>query len=93
MITSEAGSMRVSGPVLMANAATVKAAGEEALAAGVSTVDLAGVTEVDSSAVAVLLAWTRLARERGQPFTITATPDSVRSLATLYGVAEMLPLA
>ena len=85
--------MKVSGPVLMANAAEVKAAGEAALSTGVALVDLAEVTEVDSSAVAILLAWTRLARDRGQPFAIAAVPPAVRSLAALYGVADMLPLA
>lgn len=85
--------MHVSGPVVMATAVAVKAAGEEALTTGVETADLAGVTDVDSSAVAVLLAWTRVARERQQPFAITGAPEALRSLAALYGVADMLPLA
>jgi phospholipid transport system transporter-binding protein len=85
--------MRVSGPVVMATASAVKTAGEEALATGAETADLTGVTEVDSSAVAVLLAWTRLASEQKRPFAIIGAPEALRSLAALYGVAEMLPLA
>jgi phospholipid transport system transporter-binding protein len=93
MITSGDGHMQVAGPMVMATATEVKADGEAALAAGAHTVDLSAVTDVDSSAVAVLLAWTRLARQRGQDFTITQVPAAIHSLAVLYGVAEMLPLA
>ncbi len=93
MITSDDGRIQVAGPMVMATATEVKAEGEAALVAGAHSVDLSAVTDVDSSAVAVLLAWTRLARQRGQDFTITQVPAAIHSLAVLYGVAEMLPLA
>lgn len=76
----------------MSSAAEMKAAGVSALSGGVDQIDLSEVTEADSSAVAVLLAWVRAAQEQGRTVTIVNSPDSVRSLAALYGVAELLPL-
>ena len=81
------------GPMVIASAAELKEAGESALASGARVVDLAKVTDADSSAVAILLAWVRAAQEREQDISILGTPDNIRSLATLYGVAELLPLA
>ncbi len=85
--------MRVIGPMVITTAAALKTAGESALSAGASVIDLSGVTDADSAAVAVLLAWTRGAQERRQTLAIVESPESIRSLATLYGVAELLPLA
>ena len=85
--------LRVVGPMVIASATELKNAGQAALASGASIVDLGQVTEADSSAVAILLAWVRAAQERKQAISILGTPDNIRSLATLYGVAEFLPLA
>lgn len=85
--------LKVTAPMVIATAAELREAGESALLAGASIVDLADVAEADSSAVAVLLAWTRIAGERGQSLAIVGVPQSVRSLASLYGVADLLPLA
>jgi phospholipid transport system transporter-binding protein len=85
--------LKVSGAMVIATAAELREAGEAALASGASIVDLSDVAEADSSSVAVLLAWTRIAGERGQALAIIGVPESVRSLAALYGVAELLPLA
>ena len=85
--------LRVAGPMVMASAAELKKAGESALASGARLVDLGAVTEADSAAVAILLAWVRAAQERHQALSIVATPDNIRSLATLYGVADLLPFA
>lgn len=84
--------LRVAGPMVIASATALKSAGESALD-GVSVVDLARVDDADSAAVAVLLAWMRRASERQQPLTIVNAPESIRSLAALYGVAELLPFA
>jgi len=85
--------LKVTAPMIIATAAELREAGESALLNGVSVVDLGDVAEADSSAVAVLLAWTRIAGERGQALAIVGVPQSVRSLASLYGVADLLPLA
>ncbi|HTY03158.1 MAG TPA: STAS domain-containing protein [Rhodocyclaceae bacterium] len=93
MIDVAGSRVTVRGAMNIGAAAALKEAGEAALAGGASVVDLAEVSEVDSSAVAVLLAWTRCARERNLELSIIGAPQSLRSLAALYGVGELLPLA
>jgi phospholipid transport system transporter-binding protein len=85
--------LKVRGAMVIASATELKEAGESALLGGASVVDLAEVAEADSSAVAVLLAWTRVAQDRKQALAIVDVPESIKSLAALYGVAELLPLA
>lgn len=85
--------LKVTAPMVIATAAELREAGETALLSGASVVDLTDVAEADSSAVAVLLAWTRVAGEQGKPLAIVGVPPSIRSLASLYGVADLLPLA
>ena len=84
--------MRVQVPMLISTAAALRDTGEQAILGGINFVDLAEVSEADSSAVAVLLAWTRVAKERRQPLTIIDVPPSIHSLAALYGVTDLLPL-
>jgi len=92
MIEVADGRLTVTGPMTMLSAAALKSAGDAAVAAGAAVVDLAGVTEADSAAVAVLFSWLRVAQQAQRPLSIVAAPDSLRSLATLYGVADLLPL-
>ncbi|MDR3086786.1 MAG: STAS domain-containing protein [Azoarcus sp.] len=51
-------------------------------------IDLSGVTRVDSSALALLLAWLRQASIR---IELRAMPESLLALARLYGVDALLP--
>lgn len=53
--------------------------------------DLGGVTEVDSTVVSLLLHWRRAAHVAKREISMRNVPDSVKSLATLYGVNELLP--
>jgi phospholipid transport system transporter-binding protein len=92
MIEVTGGRLRIAGPMVIDSAAALKKDGDSAVAAGAAMVDLAAVTDADSAAVAVLLSWLRVAQERKQALMIVNTPASIRSLATLYGVADMLPL-
>lgn len=54
-------------------------------------VDLAQVTDVDSSAISLLFQWLREAQGRQMVLQYSNLPASLVSLATLYGVLEMLP--
>lgn len=85
--------LQVTGPMVIDTATALKKDGDGAIAAGAAVVDLGGVTDADSAAVAILLSWVRVAQERKQTLSIVNPPASVRSLAALYGVAELLPLA
>jgi phospholipid transport system transporter-binding protein len=60
--------------------------------AGASVVAEAGALQrFDSSALAVLLDCRREALAIGKSFTVLHLPARLRELATVYGVAELLP--
>jgi phospholipid transport system transporter-binding protein len=54
------------------------------------TIDFAGITGVDSSAVALLLEWRREALARGKQLIFVNLPATLLALAELYGVAELI---
>jgi phospholipid transport system transporter-binding protein len=58
---------------------------------GVEVVDLAGVTEVDSAAVALAITWLRDARAAGRTIRFENLPPALAKLARLYGVAGLIP--
>lgn len=94
MIERAADRLFVDTPMVMGNAKALLAAGESVLAAqGSALMDLSRVREADSSAVAVMLAWLRRAAEKGVQVHFANVPQGVRTLAELYGVTELLPLA
>jgi phospholipid transport system transporter-binding protein len=53
--------------------------------------DAAALAKFDSSALAVLLDCRREALALGKTFSVSRLPARLRDLATLYGVAELLP--
>lgn len=80
----------LSGPVTLANVNTVLEDGNRAFKAPALTLDLAGVTEVDSTAVSVLLEWRRAALRDKRKIDYVNYPANLKSLIQLYGVAELL---
>lgn len=66
------------------------AATQSASGAGAVVLDATALTAFDSSALAVMLACGREAQERGMAFTVTGMAASLQSLASLYGVLELL---
>lgn len=72
-------------------AADVLEEGRIELTPEVSVFDLSGVTEVDSSALAVMFAWIREARKQGATLRFTNMPANLLNLAVVYDVAEFLP--
>ncbi len=72
------------------NAATLLEQGVAAIRAGDASIDLAGVTTVDSAAVALLLAWQRAASSEGKRVTFVGVPSGIVGLAGLYGVDSLL---
>jgi phospholipid transport system transporter-binding protein len=93
MIRRDGGRMKVSGPVTLANVAALLAEGRRHLAEGVATVDLGEVTEMDSAALALCLTWLRDANGGGKPLAFANLPESLQTIARLYGVDGLLPHA
>jgi phospholipid transport system transporter-binding protein len=54
------------------------------------TIDFAGITAVDSSAVALLLEWRRQALRRKKILEFVNLPANLLALARLYGVEELI---
>jgi phospholipid transport system transporter-binding protein len=81
----------VSGPMTMSGAAAMLAEGEAAIAANASAFDLAAVTDMDSSCLAVVFGWMRAATATGKSFRLLNPPPNLLSLAAVYGVADLLP--
>ena len=76
------------GPLTLAVAAAALIDGVTAVRAGATVFDLRGVTQVDSAALSLLLSWRREALSTASPLHFLHLPDSLRSLARLYGLAE-----
>ena len=93
MIERQAGRLVVTAPLIMDNARTLLEAGRAALQPGEQVIDLGLVVEADSSALAVMLGWLRGADLSRSTIKFANIPAGVRSLAELYGIAELLPLA
>jgi phospholipid transport system transporter-binding protein len=90
MIRREGSRLALSGPVTLANVAEVLEEGRRHLHDGVDTVDLAGVTEMDSALLAMLLAWMRDAGGRNGALKLANQPEALRTIARLYGVDALL---
>ena len=83
--------MLLSGPITLDNVVRVLEEGRRHIAEGVRSVDLAEVTEMDSALLAMLLAWLRDAHAHKRELTIANLPESLQTIARLYGVEQLLP--
>jgi phospholipid transport system transporter-binding protein len=93
VIARDGDRIKVSGRLTMETVAGLFNAGLQPAAHGrLIVVDLARVEAVDSAAVSLLLSWLRRAERDKTSLAFAHVPDSLLSLARLYGVAELLPL-
>jgi phospholipid transport system transporter-binding protein len=53
-------------------------------------IDFAAITDIDSSAVALLLEWRRIALARAKTLEFVNLPANLLALAELYGVADLI---
>ena len=90
MIEVSGDTARLTGPVTLAKVNAVLDEGKRTLTAPALTVDLAGVTDVDSTCVSLLLEWRREAQRAKRSIRYTNLPHNLKSLMTLYGVSELL---
>jgi phospholipid transport system transporter-binding protein len=93
MIRREGDRMVVGGALTLATVAAALPEGNAAIVAGARTVDLGEVAELDSSALALLLAWLRQAKQRKHGLSFVNLPQGLTTIARLYGVADLLPVA
>ncbi len=93
MIHLEGARLAVSGPLTIATVATLENEGVARVTEVDRVVDLSGAGPVDSAALALLLSWTRAAKGAGRKLSIVGAPPALLSLAALYDVDAILPLA
>ena len=93
MIRRDGERMVVSGALTLASVASVLRDGSAVIAQGVRTVDLGEVGELDSSALALLLAWMREAKKQNRELRFANLPQGLTAIAALYGVADLLPVS
>lgn len=84
--------IEVTGSMTLPVAKSLLAEGSGHLSTADAVFDLAGVTDVDSSGLAVVFGWQRAAKSLGRNVRIVNPPANLRSLADVYGVSELLPL-
>ena len=90
MIERDGNQLRVRGALTIANAAALCEAGKQQFGDGDLVVDLAAVTEVDSAALSLLFEWRRAAREKNLRIAFRNLPESLKSLAELYGLTDLV---
>jgi phospholipid transport system transporter-binding protein len=90
MMQREANCLHIQIPMTLANATRLLEGGRDFFVGGQRIVDLADVKEADSSGLAVLLEWQRIARATGGEFSLTHVPECLRTLANLYDLDDVL---
>ena len=90
MIECHEGCCTLKGAVNLENALALREDGLRLFTAPAVTLDLSGVTEVDSAAVSLLFEWRRAALAANRSIRYVNLPENLRSLAALYGVTELV---
>ncbi|MDR2240502.1 MAG: STAS domain-containing protein [Zoogloeaceae bacterium] len=93
MIRDAGDRIEVSGPLTLGQAREMLEAGSALIQRSETVFDLSQVQEVDSSGLTVVFGWARAAKRQGKVVRISNPPRNLLSLAALYGVTELLPLA
>jgi phospholipid transport system transporter-binding protein len=86
------GQFQLGGELTVATATALRARAlpEFAAAGKVLTVDLAGITQVDSAGLALLIDWLAWAAAQHRSLRFGRLPQSLRSLARLSDVEDLL---
>ena len=90
MIVRQGNRYFIEGPVTLDNVGMLLSEGA-AFEGDSVIVDLARVTSADSSALSLLLEWMR--RGNGRQIAFANVGHNLRSLAELYGVVDLIPVA
>lgn len=81
---------KITGDILMDSANTLLLASKSLTIANDTQVDFVNVTEVDTSAVSLMLEWHRRAITENQQLKFVNLPASLATLTELYGVADLI---
>ena len=90
MLECNEGRCTLKGAVNLETALQLREEGLRLFTAPEVTLDLAGVTEVDSTALSLLFEWRGAALAANRSIRYLNLPDNLTSLARLYGVTELV---
>lgn len=90
MIQRDGDRLVVTAPMRMGSAQALLSDGLRLIGSGQQlTIDLSAVADLDSSSLAVMLAWTRMADLQRSTVRFSGIPPAAKSLADLYGVRDL----
>ncbi len=90
VVPYEGGKLSVEGSITFNNVVAVVEQGIALFNHDDLVIDLTRVTDVDSSAVSMLLEWQREASRRNCRMYFANMPQNLRGFAQLYGVSELI---
>ena len=91
-VSREGGRIVLQGPVTIEHVTGLTRQGIALFDNQSLTVDLASVTDVDSTIISMLLEWLRASQKNSQSLQFINLPENLASLIQLYGVAELIPV-
>ena len=92
MIREEGDRLYVSGPVTLGTAKQLLEAAADRLGGSRKVTDFSEAEEIDSSAVSLMLEWSRKARASGGEVRFANLGDAITSLTDLYGVEDLIAI-
>ena len=93
MIVRDGYRLRVQGAINMSNVKSLLEVGLQQLNPELKEIDFSGLEEVDSSAISMILEWLRVSQSRHLQLSVVNMPENMKSLASLYGVLELIPIS
>jgi phospholipid transport system transporter-binding protein len=93
MISIQGDRYLIEGPVTLTGVTTLLAEGSRVFEGSPVVVDFSGVTEADSSAISLMLEWTRRMHGGNRQIFYANLGESLLSIANLYGVKDLIPIA
>ena len=91
LIETQGNTLRISGAMTLENVNALLEESNAAFTAENLEMDLAGVSEVDSTAVSLMFEWLRQAHKRNISLTFVNLPANLVNMSTLYGVLDLIP--
>lgn len=85
--------LKLTGAIVIDSVGKLLESGHGHCAANNVTLDFSGATELDSSALALILEYRRAAEATGKRISISNFPASLKTLADLYGVTDLIAAA
>ncbi len=81
---------RLSGDVVVGTTKAILNTSQGFSIASDTKIDFAQVTDIDTTALSLILEWKRRAQTQNKTLTFVNLPANLNSLAMLYGVSELI---